>query len=172
MPNTTLAALFIDVEAAEKGRSALAESDIGARDVHVFQPRTLHETPHISAIAKSMMIGIIAGLIIGAVLGRLATLAAPGYGPVTEGVGYILPIVLFAIMGAAGGGTLGAMYAMDATSDPALYVAQEVDAGRALVSVTVDTGKVEAAMLLLREAGSFDVIDTGHGEEARRLAGE
>jgi hypothetical protein len=172
MPDATLAALFIDAEAAEAARRSLAESDLTAKKVRVYQPRTMHEHPHARAIARNMLIGFVAGLIVGAGLGRLATLAAPVYGPVTAGVGYILPIVLFAVMGAAGGGTVGAMFAMDATSDPALYVAQEVDAGRALISVTLDAARAPAAAALLRRAGSFDVIDAGRGEEARRLAGD
>lgn len=169
MSDTTVAALFLNTDAAERARRSVSESGIPTRNVRVFRPRSLHERPHARAIARTMIIGTVLGVVIGAVLGHFAGIAASPYGSVTQNGGSIVPVMLLAVTGAAAGGTIGGMIAMSVTSDPALYLAQEVDAGRALVSVTVETDRVPAAATLLRRAGSFDVVDT-NGDEARRLA--
>ena len=94
-----------------------------------------------------------AGTVLGALVGAIATGMVPGVHPLVPG--NLLATFLFAaVAGAATGGLAGALLSMAASGDRALFYEQEVESGRFLVSVSGP--RLEEAQELLRAAGAME----------------
>jgi hypothetical protein len=161
--------IFPDVEAAGEAARSLTRSGLAEEALHLRPPGSLHPHRQAPALAVGIGGGSLLGAVAGGVLGYVSTWAVSPLGSVTGEASPLVAIAVFVLMGAAAGGLSGGLFAMDAASDSALYLTQEVEAGRALVSVTVEgevLGRTEDA---LRQAGAIEVLELGHGETAERV---
>lgn len=172
MPASVVVGLFADLDAANRAARAMVDARFPAGAVAVLPPRSVRERRLMRGVLLGMVTGALLGFVFGGLLGYLSTFDHTPLGSVTAGVGVVVPIALFAVTGAAAGATAGGLFGMDAVSDPAMYVIQEVHEGRALTSVSVGPSDVRRAEAALSTAGALDVLDLGHGEAAHRITQE
>jgi hypothetical protein len=134
--------------------------------------------------------GVGQGAAIGGVLGAgaglaagLGALAIPGIGPVVA-VGWLIPTIIGAAVGASGGGIVGALIGAGVSEEHAHVYAETVRRGGAVVTVRVDEEDLptveaimaqravnpEAKATLYRSAGwtRFDADAPPYSEEAER----
>ncbi|MBA2678671.1 MAG: hypothetical protein H0U76_09810 [Ktedonobacteraceae bacterium] len=99
--------------------------------------------------------GIVAGSVIGGVLGAAAALLLPGIGPVVAG-GVLASIFGGGAIGGVAGGFLGAFTGMGVPADQAHYYEREIKAGRTILTVhTVE--RQQEVTDILRQNGAHDV---------------
>src|SRR5262249_13605070 len=94
--------------------------------------------------------GSVAGGVLGVLLGTLVTAAVPGVGPVAA-AGALVAVV----GGAYAGGVLGGLAAAGVPEAEARYYQEQLEAGRALVTVRVD-GRYSEALAILTDCGARD----------------
>ncbi|MBO0684449.1 MAG: hypothetical protein J2P45_14930, partial [Candidatus Dormibacteraeota bacterium] len=162
--------LFANGASADRAAGLLRQRNFGPREVRVRPPGSLRGHNEARAALVGIMAGGASGILVGGALGYLSTLASSRFGPVSAG----LPLVLgvFILLGGAVGGTSGALFAVDASGDPDLYLTQEAEAGRGLVCMVVEQDRVAEASDALKRAGALEVLDLGHGESARGVLRE
>jgi hypothetical protein len=162
----TIFALFRDQPSAEEGVNRLAAAGFGAGEIGFLAPGDAHEPEYFKAAATGIGTGGVLGGAAGAVLGAVTAGAIPGIGPVLV-AGAIVPIAVLTLTGASAGGTMGGLFAAAASQDQGMHFMQEVQSGRALVTVT--TGRTAEAAAALEEAGALEVADVGRSETATHL---
>jgi hypothetical protein len=164
--------LFDDDGDVDRARALLTERGLTAEEIHVRTPGSLRSRGSARALAVGLGGGTLLGAAMGAVLGLVSTWVVPGVGPVTQGIPIAAVIILFAALGAGAGGTAGALFATDASGDPAIWLTQEVEAGRTLVTATPSRPETMVpATAALWDAGALDVFQLGTSETAERVAG-
>ncbi|MBO0704734.1 MAG: hypothetical protein J2P39_05390 [Candidatus Dormibacteraeota bacterium] len=168
----TVTGIFDDGGDADRARTLLTECGLTAEEIHVRSPGSLRPKSSAGALVIGLGLGTLLGAIMGGILGWVSTWVAPVVGPVTQDIPMQAVIILFVILGGGAGGTAGALFAMDASGDPAIYLTQEVESGRTLVSATPSRpDDLRRAASALWEAGALDVLSLGISETAERVAG-
>lgn len=168
----TVTGIFDDGGDVDRARTLLTELGLTEGEIHVRSPGSLRPKSSAGALVIGLGGGTVLGAIMGGILGWVSTWVAPGVGPVTQGIPMEAIIILFAILGSGAGGTAGALFAMDAAGDPAIYLTQEVEAGRILVTATPSRPDgLRRATSALWDAGALDVLSLGTSETAERVAG-
>jgi hypothetical protein len=164
--------IFDDAGDAGRARTLLTERGLTGEEIHVRAPGSLRTKSSAGPLVIGLGGGTLLGAVMGGVLGWVSTWVAPVVGPVTQGIPIEAIIILFVILGAGAGGTAGALFAMDAAGDPAIYLTQEVEAGRTLVTaMPTRPDTLRLATAALWDAGALDVLDLGVSETAERVAG-
>jgi hypothetical protein len=148
MPDTVFG-LFRSRSEAELALRKLEEAGFGPGHVSVSTPRVRRHAHY----GLKVVVGIAAGALLGALLGAVATGMVPGVHPLVAG-NLLATFLLAAVAGAATGGVAGALVAMAASGDRALYYEQEVQSGRILVSVAEP--RLEEARAILAAAGAME----------------
>src|SRR5712691_11871923 len=148
MPDT-VAGLFGSRSEAELALRKLEEAGFGPGQVSVSTPRVRRRGHY----GLKVVAGIAVGALLGALIGAVATGMVPGVRPLVPG-NLLATFVFAAVAGASGGGVVGALLAMAASGDRALYYEQEVESGRILVSVAEP--RLEAARAILMAAGAME----------------
>src|SRR5579884_1757571 len=97
----------------------------------------------------------IEGGLIGGLLGAVAALLIPGFGPALAG-GILAATLGGAALGAAAGGIIGTFTAMGASEADAHFYQKELEAGRTVVTVKALNGSGEAEAILHRN-GAYSV---------------
>lgn len=168
----TVTGIFEDGADADRARTLLTEGGLTAEEIHVRSPGSLRPKSSAGALVIGLGLGTVLGAIMGGILGWVSTWVAPGVGPVTQGIPMEAVVILFVILGAGAGGTAGALLAMSATGDPAIYLTQVVETGRTLVTATPSRPDgLRRAASALWDAGALDVLSLGTSETAERVAG-
>lgn len=167
----TEVALFEGLDDAESGREQLVRAGFAEEAVHVRAPGGARAGGARSALTFLLAVG--GGGIVGAVafgvLGYFSLRDPSTIGAVADGATLTIVVGLFVVMGGAVGGTSAALFSMGFLGDPAMYLTQEVQRGRVLVSVHAPHDRLPLAAQILRRAGSFDVMDCGRGETAEHV---
>ena len=164
--------IFDDEGDAARARALLSERGLTGDEIHVRSPGSLRSKSAPGALLLGLGGGTLLGAAMGGVLGWVSTWVVPVVGPVTQGIPMEAIIILFVILGAGAGGTAGGLFAMDAAGDPAIWLTQEVEAGRTLVTATPSRPESrQPATAALWEAGALDVLNLGVSETAERVAG-
>jgi hypothetical protein len=165
------AGLFDDEQSAHQAVDRLAEGGFDRGQVHVRSPgERPSRTPYGKALLIGVGLGTVAGLVGGLLLGWAATLVTGDIGPGTGGTDVVVILVLFAIFGAGAGATAGALLAIDAVGDPAMYLNQTLEGGRYLVGVEApDHASQVRAVRVLEDAGALDILFLGRSETAERV---
>ncbi len=99
--------------------------------------------------------GIVAGGVVGGMLGAAAALLIPGIGPIVAG-GVLASIFGGGAIGSVAGGFLGAFTGMGVPADQAHYYESEIKAGRTILTVHTTQRQQEVADIL-RQNGAHDV---------------
>ncbi|MBO0836831.1 MAG: hypothetical protein J2P28_15180 [Actinobacteria bacterium] len=162
--------LFANQASADRAAGLLRQANFGPKEIRIRPRGSLRGHNEAKAALVGIIVGGASGILAGGALGYVSTLASSRFGPVSAG----LPLVLgvFILLGGAVGGTSGALFAVDASGDPDLYLTQEAEAGRGLVCVVVERDRLSEASDALKQAGALEVLDLGHGESARGVLGE
>ena len=164
--------IFDDDGDVDRARALLTERGLAAEEIHVRAPGTLSTKSSAGALLVGLGGGTLLGAVMGGILGWVSTWVAPVVGPVTQGIPTDAIIIIFVILGAGAGGTAGGLFGMDASGDPAIYLTQEVEAGRTLVTATPSRPDgLRQATSALWDAGALDVLSLGTSETAERVAG-
>lgn len=106
------------------------------------------ETADGERLADDATAGALTGGIIGGLVGLLSSLLIPGVGPLVVG-GILASSVTAAGLGAAAGGTVGALLGMGVSEEEARYFDAGLRAGRTLVTVS-STDRLSEALEILR----------------------
>jgi hypothetical protein len=162
----TIFAVFPDQAAAEQAVNRLAAAGFSPDEIGFLAPGDASEPDYFKATVAGVGTGGVLGGVAGAVLGAVTVGAIPGIGPVLV-AGALVPIALLGVTGASAGGTLGALFAGAASQDQGLHYMQEVQSGRALVTVT--TTRTAEAQAVLEEAGALEVANVGRSDTASHL---
>jgi hypothetical protein len=165
------AGLFEDEQSAHQAVDRLAEGGFDRARLHVRGPG---ERPSSTRYGRALLVGVgggtVLGLAGGLLLGWAATLVGAGVGPVTAGTDVAVIVTLFGVFGAGSGATAGALLAIDAVGDPAIYLHQSIESGRFLVGVEApDHAARVRALRSLEDAGALDVLFLGRSETAERV---
>ncbi|MDR0360750.1 MAG: hypothetical protein LBJ87_14975, partial [bacterium] len=79
-------------------------------------------------------------------------------------------MALFAVFGAGAGATAGALLAICAVGDPAVWLTQSIESGRWLVGVETPDGPSQVrATRVLEGADAIEVLFLGKSETAERV---
>jgi hypothetical protein len=98
--------------------------------------------------------GAAGGGVLGGILGAAASLLIPGFGPAIAG-GVLAAILGGVVIGAVAGGFVGALTQMGIPEEEAHYYQDELNAGRAIVTVKAG-GRYLEALNILRYNGAYD----------------
>jgi hypothetical protein len=129
MPDTVVG-LFRTRTEADRAIGSLQEAGFGPDQVEISTARIRRHGHY----GTKVLAGIVGGAILGAIVGVLVTGMIPGTHAMVAGN----KLALFALAVVAGlgtGGVGGALIAMAASGDRALFYEEEVESGRILVSV-------------------------------------
>jgi hypothetical protein len=148
MPDT-VAGLFRNRVEAEEALRKLEEAGFSRDQLSLSTPRVARRGHY----GLKVLIGIGAGILIGAVLGAVVSGAAPGMHALLPGNKLAL-FLFIAFAGAITGGVAGALVAIAASGDTTLYYEQEVQAGRFLV--VVSGPELARARALMLAAGAME----------------
>jgi len=114
--------------------------------------------------AEATAAGAAGGGVLGGVLGAVASLLIPGLGPAIAG-GVLAAILGGVVIGAVAGSFVGALAQMGIPEEEANYYQDELNAGRAIVTVKAG-GRYLEALNILRYNGAYDAttryIDGGN----------
>jgi hypothetical protein len=99
-------------------------------------------------------VGALTGGTVGGLIGAAVALTLPGIGPALA-AGVLAAVLGGATLGIASGGLVGALIGLGLSHEEAGYYEQEVQVGRALVTVRADGREAEAATILAR-AGAYE----------------
>ena len=130
MPDTVVG-LFRTRTEADQALGKLEEAGFGPDEVQV----ATHRSGGHGHYGRKVLIGIVAGAIVGDIVGVLVTGMIPGTHALVAGN----KVALFALAVFAGlgtGGVGGALVAVAASGDSALYYDEEVESGRVLIRVS------------------------------------
>ena len=165
------AGLFDDEQTVHEAVDRLAEGGFDRARVHVRGPGgPMSRTPYGKALLVGLSVGIVLGLAGGILLGWAATLGTGTIGPPTAETDVVVIVALFGIFGAAAGATAGALLAICAVGDPAVWLHQSIEGGRWLVGVEAPDGPSQVrATRLLEDAGADEVLFLGKSETAERV---
>jgi uncharacterized membrane protein len=164
MPESkTVVGMFDSREAAERGVSALLAQAYRREEIGmvVGDARTITETPAVGPIhsvgadteaGRDAAIGGMAGFVAG-----LVALAIPGIGPLLA-VGPLAGALAGAGVGAATGGLIGALKDYGVSEQEAEYYQEGLRRGGAIVTVTADEDRADAAAQALKDAGAADIL--------------
>lgn len=107
------------------------------------------------AVEAPTRTGIVAGGVIGGMLGAAAALLLPGIGPIVAG-GVLASIFGGGAIGSVAGGFLGAFTGMGVPAEQAHYYEREIKAGRTILTVHTAERQQEVTDIL-RQNGAHDV---------------
>lgn len=145
----SVAGLFKSRPEAEGALRKLEESGFPEDQVVLATPRIGRKGHY----GRKVVAGIAVGTLVGVVLGAFATGLVPGTSQMIPGAAAVI-FLLAAGAGAITGGLGGALVAMAASGDRALYYEQEVQSGRFLISVTGP--RLGEARAILLAAGAME----------------
>jgi len=163
----TVLATFPDTTTAEHAVNRLAAAGFTPDEIGFLAPGDASEPHYARAAAAGVGAGGVIGGVAGALLGAATAGAIPGIGPVLV-AGALVPVLVLGATGASAGATMGALFAGAASQDQGLHYTQEVQSGRALVTVT--TARTAEARAALDESGALEVADVGRSDTATHVA--
>lgn len=99
--------------------------------------------------------GIVAGGVVGGLLGAAASLLVPGVGPILAG-GMLATALAGAATGAVAGGVLGALVGLGIPEEQARYYNDQFQAGRIIVTARAH-GNYDKVYSILRDCGAYDM---------------
>ena len=148
-------ALFEDRESAtqaidELGAAGFREEDIGF--AIKSDGASSHEATDLAAAegpAGGAATGAVTGGVLGGLIAAAAALFVPGVGPILAG-GLLASAVGGAAIGAAAGGLLGALVGLGIPEEEAALLHEELQAGKAVVTVRTGDRAAEAREILDR----------------------
>jgi hypothetical protein len=157
----TVVALFARREDAHEAIAKLIESRISIEHIGYLEPLDEKDLKNPGkAAGEGIAVGGTSGAVAGAVLAAAVVALIPGVGPALV-AGSLLPIVigLGTLGGAATGAVAGGLAGAE-SSEEEPYFMQEVQTGRVLVSVEVESGEADVEKLL-SDTGAFEVDRLG-----------
>ena len=157
MTTTTVLALFRDPADAEAAVRALRSADFDSARLGIARAGE----SRVPKFGYNAVFGILAGTIGCGIIGVLVGTAVTGFMPGAFAGGWFAPLMI-GIGGAVTGAVAGGLISLSMSRQHALYYEDEVAAGRTLVSVHADAGRIEDARRILLEEGAFEAapIDT------------
>jgi hypothetical protein len=162
-----VAALFRTRSEAEEGLRKLKEAGFAEDEVSVATARVARPQRYAAKVAGGVVVGTVVGAIVGAVVAGMM----PGIHAMIPG-NALATFVFVAVAGGATGGVAGALLSVAASGDTALYYDEEVESGRALVSVTGPRVAVARALLLRAGAMEAAPLEAPLHERRRRHRAE
>jgi hypothetical protein len=160
-PGSEVVGLFADREQAELAIQALASAGFPVERIGYLAPGEASEPPYGQNVVKGAIGGGAAGTLAGGILGAAVAGLIPGVGPVLA-AGSLVAVLSGAATGGGAGIVGGGLLGASAAEVHGVYYAQEVRAGRSLVSVEAGERAAEARDIL-RTAGAFDAAGTERG---------
>ena len=159
----TVVGSFDGYQAAQRAAQALLEDGFREEELSVvastlageFKPEALPGGDTASNTATGAVTGGLVGCAAGVVLSMVA-LAIPGLGPVVA-AGPLLAGLTGAGAGAAAGGVIGALTDEGVPEKHAMYYAEAVRRGGALLTVRADGVRADRAAEILRANGGIDI---------------
>lgn len=157
MTTTTVLALFKDPVDAEAAITALRSAHFDSAQVGIARAGE----SRVPKFGYSAVFGILAGTIGCGIIGVLVGIAVVGFMPGVFPGGWLVPFTI-GMGGAVTGAVAGGLISLSMSRQHVLYYEDEVAAGRTLVSVHAEAGRIEDARRILLEEGAFEAapIDT------------
>lgn len=149
--------IFQDLTQARTAVEALRGAGYNENQIGFLTRASVDQQASLEETTNDAASGAVKGGLIGGTLGAVAALAIPGFGPAIAG-GIIIATLSGAAIGSVAGSLISVFTDLGATEDEARYYQEELEAGRAIVTVKSSTNDYADAMAILQQTGAINTV--------------
>lgn len=147
--------IFQDLTQARTAVEALRGAGYNENQIGFLTRASVDQQASLEETTNDAASGAVKGGLIGGTLGAVAALAIPGLGPAIAG-GIIIATLSGAAIGSVAGSLISVFTDLGATEDEARYYQEELEAGRAIVTVKSSTNDYADAMAIFQQTGAIN----------------